>query len=102
MEKYYLEKYDSRMGGDFIEIYDEHLDYVKSMRVKKTRDGIVYRETGIPIDPELIRVIIRTDSTVAALYSDMEVLGKGLAIPKERWDLTTEEHEKIAKAVAKK
>lgn len=101
MEKYYLEKYDRRMGGDFIEIYDEQLEYVKSMRVKKTRDGIVYRETGIPIDPELIRVI-QTDSTVAALYRDMEVLGKGLAIPKEMWDFTTEEHEKIAKAVAKK
>lgn len=101
MEKYYLEKYDRRMGGDFIEIYDEQLEYVKSMRVKKTRDGIVYRETGILIDPELIRVI-RTDSTVAALYRDMEVLGKGLAIPKEMWDFTTEEHEKIAKAVTKK
>ena len=40
MEKYYLANYDSRMGGDFCEIYDEDLNFVRSVKGATSVQGL--------------------------------------------------------------
>ena len=59
MEKYYAVRYDSRLGGDYCEIYDET---GKCVRI----------ERGVSEMPELIEVLRRSDPT-KAFYKTREL-----------------------------
>ena len=55
--KYYLVNFDARMGGDFCEIYDEDLNFVRSVR-------------GVTSVPGLARITKRTSPVSAFLETE--------------------------------
>lgn len=57
MERYYLANYDSRMGGDFCEIYDENLNFVRT-------------ERGVASIPGLTQITKKTSPVSAFLVTE--------------------------------
>lgn len=103
MNTYYHIGYDQRLGGDFVEIFDENLKLVETFHVKMNTFGEpVLPATGLPAIGDEIR-IVESDEHVSALLDTEPIEGS------DKWlrvvghlKFTNEELEDIARNATEK
>lgn len=72
--KYYLSSYDSRLGGDYCEIYNDNLDRIDIIKGKNSVDGLTE---------------ISRRHTIDSFLYETEPLNDEFVILKKRDDLAT-------------
>lgn len=103
MSTYYHIGYDQRLGGDFVELFDEDLKLVEAIRVKMNTFGEpVLPATGLPAIGDEIR-IVKKDEHVSALLDTEPIEGS------DKWlrvvghlKFTSDELEDIARNATEK